>query len=96
MQEHTQLTQKEINEDLLKDVLGVPKWWLPAVLFLGFVVALGLGSFGFMVYHGLGVTGLNRPVMWGFFIANFVFCRDNQNLKIFPIVDLRNIMILWI
>ena len=73
MQEHTQLTQKEINEDLLKDVLGVPKWWLPAVLFLGFVVALGLGSFGFMVYHGLGVTGLNRPVMWGFFIANFVF-----------------------
>ena len=73
MQEHTQLTQKEINEDLLKDVLGVPKWWLPAVLFLGLVVALGLGSFGFMVYHGLGVTGLNRPVMWGFFIANFVF-----------------------
>ena len=73
MQEHVQLDQKQINEDLLKDVLTVPKWWLPAVLFLGMVVLTGLGSFAFMVYHGLGVTGLNRPVMWGFFIANFVF-----------------------
>ena len=73
MQEHTQLTQKEINEDLLKDILQVPKWWLPAVSFLGIVILVGLASFFFMIYHGLGVTGLNRPVMWGFFIANFVF-----------------------
>ncbi|GIS64007.1 MAG: hypothetical protein CM1200mP3_02550 [Chloroflexota bacterium] len=58
MQEHVQLDQKQINEDLLKDVLTVPKWWLPAVLFLGMVVLTGLGSFAFMVYHGLGVTGL--------------------------------------
>ena len=73
MQEHTQLSHKQINEDLLKDVLTVPKWWLPAVAFLGLVVLTGLCAFFFMVYHGLGVTGLNRPVMWGFFIANFVF-----------------------
>ena len=73
MQEHTQLTQKEINEDLLKDILQVPKWWHPALRFLGIVILVGLASFFFMIYHGLGVTGLNRPVMWGFFIANFVF-----------------------
>ena len=73
MQEHIQLTQKQINEDLLSGVLGMPKWWLPAVLFLTLVVFTGLGSFGYMVNQGLGVTGLNRPVMWGFFIVNFVF-----------------------
>ena len=73
MQEHEQLSQKQINDDLLRDVLTVPKWWLPAVTFLGIIVATGLGAFSFMVYHGVGVTGLNRPVMWGFFIANFVF-----------------------
>ena len=73
MQEHIQLTQKQINEDLLAGVLGMPRWWLPAVLFLTLVVFTGLGSFGYMVNKGLGVTGLNRPVMWGFFIVNFVF-----------------------
>ena len=73
MQEHIQLTQKQINDDLLSGVLGMPKWWLPAVLFLTLVVFTGLGAFGYMVNKGLGVTGLNRPVMWGFFIVNFVF-----------------------
>ncbi|MAU64646.1 MAG: molybdopterin oxidoreductase [Dehalococcoidia bacterium] len=73
MQEHTQLTQKQINDDLLKDILELPKWWLPAVLFLGTIIVIGLSAFFFMVYHGVGVTGLNRPVFWGFFIANFVF-----------------------
>ena len=73
MLEHTQLTQKQINDDLLKDILQLPKWWLPAVLFLGAIIVIGLSAFFYMVYHGVGVTGLNRPVFWGFFIANFVF-----------------------
>ena len=73
MQEHTQLSQKQINDELLRGVLTVPKWWLPAVMALGIIVATGLGAFSYMVYHGVGVTGLNRPVFWGFFIANFVF-----------------------
>ena len=73
MQDHIQLDQKQINDDLLAGVLGMPKWWLPAVIFLTLVVFAGLGSFGYMMNKGLGVTGLNRPVMWGFFIVNFVF-----------------------
>ncbi|MDP6512373.1 MAG: polysulfide reductase NrfD, partial [SAR202 cluster bacterium] len=73
MQDHIQLDQKQINDDLLAGVLGMPKWWLPAVLFLTLIVFTGLGAFGYMVNKGLGVTGLNRPVMWGFFIVNFVF-----------------------
>ena len=73
MQEHIQLTEKEINRDILAGVLGMPKWWLGAVAFLTLVIFAGLGSFGYMVNKGIGVTGLNRPVMWGFFITNFVF-----------------------
>lgn len=73
MQEHIQLNQKEINDIALSPILETPKWWLPAVLItFGFIVA-GLSAFFYMVYHGLGVTGLNRPVFWGFFIVNFVF-----------------------
>ena len=73
MQEHVQLDQKEINESLLSGVLGMPKWWLGLVTFLTLVFLTGVGAFGFMVNQGLGVTGLNRPVMWGFFMTNFVF-----------------------
>ncbi len=73
MQEHVQLTQKQINADLLKTVLGTPSWWLAAVTFLTLVFLAGVGSFGYMVNKGVGVTGLNRPVFWGFFMVNFVF-----------------------
>ena len=73
MQEHIQLNQKVINDIALSPILETPKWWLPAVLItFGFIVT-GLAAFFYMVYHGLGVTGLNRPVFWGFFIVNFVF-----------------------
>lgn len=73
MQEHVQLTQPEVNDILLKDVLGMPKWWLPTVSVLLLVFLAGAASFGYMLNKGVGVTGLNRPVMWGFFMVNFVF-----------------------
>ena len=73
MQEHIQLSQKEINRDLLAGVLGMPKWWLALVTFLLLVFLAGVGAFGYMVNKGVGVTGLNRPVMWGLFMTNFVF-----------------------
>lgn len=73
MQEHVRLTQKEINRDLLSGVLATPSWWLGALVFLSIVFLTGVGAFGWMLNQGVGVTGLNRPVMWGFFMANFVF-----------------------
>ena len=73
MQERVHLTDKQINEDLLIGVETHPKWWFIAVGFLAIMVATAGGAFGYMINQGLGVTGLNRPVMWGFFITNFVF-----------------------
>ena len=73
MQQFVYRTDTEINDDLLAGVLKTPKWWLPAVIFLTLIVFTGLGAFGYMMNKGLGVTGLNRPVMWGFFLVNFVF-----------------------
>jgi molybdopterin-containing oxidoreductase family membrane subunit len=73
MQEHVQLDQKEINQELLSGVLKTPRWWLPAVIGLTIVFLTGLSAFGYMLNKGVGVTGLNRPVFWGFFMVNFVF-----------------------
>jgi len=73
MQEHVQLTQKQINEDLLSSVLGTPRWWWPALGFFVVVFLIGMSAFGYMLNQGVGVTGLNRPVFWGAFMVNFVF-----------------------
>jgi len=73
MQEHYILTEKEINDDLLSGIFKTPKWWPPAVIVLLIIFLTGIGAFGYMLNKGVGVTGLNRPVFWGFYMVNFVF-----------------------
>ena len=73
MQERVSLSDARINRDLLRSIFETPKWYWPLVVVLGLVVLSGFAAAGYMINRGLGVTGLNRPVMWGFFITNFVF-----------------------
>ena len=73
MQEYTYATDKEINHSLLKDVLGMPRWWLGGFGFLALVWLTGVGAYGWELNQGPGVLGVNRPVYWGFLITNFVF-----------------------
>ncbi|MDA0988370.1 MAG: polysulfide reductase NrfD [Chloroflexi bacterium] len=73
MQERVRLSDAQINRDLLRSIFETPKWYWFLVAFLGLVVLAGFTAAGYMFNQGLGVTGLNRPVMWGFFITNFVF-----------------------
>jgi len=73
MQEGRILKDAQINKELLISVEEHPMWYWALVGFFGLVVAIAGASFAFMIWKGLGVTGLNRPVMWGFFITNLVF-----------------------
>ncbi|MEK7681360.1 MAG: NrfD/PsrC family molybdoenzyme membrane anchor subunit [Chloroflexota bacterium] len=73
MQERVQLSDEQINRELLSGVLHTPLWFWGLVLLLGAVVSAGVLAAGYMIYYGIGVTGLNRPVFWGFLITNFVF-----------------------
>jgi Ni/Fe-hydrogenase subunit HybB-like protein len=68
-----QLTEAQINQQLLGTVLTTPLWWIVLVSLLGIVVAGAVGAAGWMFNQGLGVTGLRQPVFWGFFITNFIF-----------------------
>ena len=73
MQEGKTLGYKQINRDLLNGVFeNTVRYWA-IVLLLGLIVLGAMSAAGFMVNRGIGVTGLNRPVFWGFFITNFVF-----------------------
>jgi Ni/Fe-hydrogenase subunit HybB-like protein len=66
-------TPEQINEDLLRPLSVVtPRYFFILACFLAVVIAAGF-AFGNQVYNGIGVTGLNRPVFWAFYITNFVF-----------------------
>ena len=73
MQERVTQTHREINSELLRNVFWTPRWYWPLVGFLGLFFLAAAIAFGFMINKGLGITGLNRPVMWGAFITDFVF-----------------------
>ncbi|MBI4287506.1 MAG: polysulfide reductase NrfD [Chloroflexi bacterium] len=65
--------EKKINKDLLGPVFGFPRNFWKASGVLSLVVFAGILAFVWLLINGLGVAGINRPVMWGFFITNFVF-----------------------
>ena len=67
-----QIDQK-INRDLVGNLFAAPLRFWVVVGVLAMLVAGWFSTIGWMVNQGLGVTGLNRPMMWGFMIVNFVF-----------------------
>jgi Ni/Fe-hydrogenase subunit HybB-like protein len=73
MQEHQQLSDTEITEDLTAPVIRSAKWFWSVVGLLGFIMLVGISGYIYELYSGLGVTGVARPVYWGAYITNFVF-----------------------
>lgn len=46
-------------------------YWAVAILSL--IVVWGVLVYSVQLYEGLGVTGLQQPIIWGFYVTNFVF-----------------------
>lgn len=68
-----QRTAEQIEKDLLHPIFhSSPKYWI-AVGIAGCLVLAGVYAFGYQVYNGIGVWGINSPVFWAFDITNFVF-----------------------
>jgi len=65
----------DIGEDaiLLQPVFETGAKFYVVVTVLLAVIAWAVFTYVLQVKRGLGITGLNRPVMWGFYITNFVF-----------------------
>ena len=73
MQQRVELSHRQINLDLLKVPLRAPLWYWGLVGLMATLVVIGGVATAYLMNKGLGVTGLNRPVMWGFIIVDFVF-----------------------
>ena len=62
-----------ITEDLLRPVLETGRKFYVTTAVLALIVASGFGTWFYQIYYGIGVTGDNWPVFWGFHETNFVF-----------------------
>ena len=67
------MTQKKLNDDLLK-LISVPGpiWWGLFLLDLA-ILSLGLIAERNQIALGIGVAGHTRPAMWASYVTNFVF-----------------------
>ena len=73
MSERVEITNRRINDDLLRPILQTSWRFFAGVLLLGAVVAAAVATFFYQAHAGIGITGKNWPVMWNFYITNFVF-----------------------
>jgi len=64
---------RKMTEDLLRPLQQTTWRFYLLVAFLGSIVAMGLGTWAYQMFMGFGMTGINNPVYWAFYITNFVF-----------------------
>ena len=50
-----------------------PRWWWWAFAISFLTAGLCFSMIGYLITTGVGVWGLNNPVMWGWAIVNFVW-----------------------
>jgi len=67
------VTSLRMTEDLMRPLERTSWRFYALVTVLGAIVAMGLGTWMYQMYHGFGMTGINMPVYWAFYITNFVF-----------------------
>jgi Ni/Fe-hydrogenase subunit HybB-like protein len=67
------LNYNRIREDLFRPLSRVSRRYMLVTLIAFIVGAAGLVAWSFQLRRGMGVTGLQRPVFWGFYIVDFVF-----------------------
>jgi len=50
-----------------------PRWWWVAFIISFLTAGMCFSMIGYLILTGVGVWGLNQPVMWGWAIVNFVW-----------------------
>ena len=62
-----------LAEDLLRPLLRTTWRFYLLVAVLGSIVLMGLSTWAYQMWNGFGMTGINNPIFWAFYITNFVF-----------------------
>jgi Ni/Fe-hydrogenase subunit HybB-like protein len=69
----SEASARKLSDDLLRPLLETSWRFYALVAFLSAIVLMGLGTWAYQMFNGFGVTGINNPIFWAFYITNFVF-----------------------
>jgi molybdopterin-containing oxidoreductase family membrane subunit len=64
---------REVAEKVLGPMARLGRVFWLALIVLGGLTATWLATWAYQAYQGMGVTGLNRTIMWAPYIVNFVY-----------------------
>ncbi|HEX9635945.1 MAG TPA: NrfD/PsrC family molybdoenzyme membrane anchor subunit [Acidobacteriota bacterium] len=64
---------RALHQDLLRPLEPTGPAYKSTVLLLALIAGWGGLCWLYMMYNGLGVSGISHPVGWGLYITNFVF-----------------------
>ena len=73
-QEKSSISYREVNEDVVRTMTksGASYYTFLGLSILGFL-GFWIAPWGYQVFKGQGVSGLNTPGFWGIYLTNFVF-----------------------
>ena len=71
---HESVTARDVTLDVIAPIFRPPSvgWWVGLFVSMA-IMSLMFFTFTVQMCEGLGILGLNNPVMWGSYITNFVF-----------------------
>jgi len=71
---HHSVRSRDVTKDVTAPIFRAPNltWWGGLLISLLMLMSMWL-TFAVQMCEGIGILGLNKPVMWGSYITNFVF-----------------------
>lgn len=63
----------ETSRYMMEPTYKTRRWFWILFVITGGMVTMMMGTWLYQMIYGLGITGLNRPVMWALYIVNFVY-----------------------
>jgi Ni/Fe-hydrogenase subunit HybB-like protein len=85
----------DIDQQVLDPMYSTGRRFWLAFVILGGMLAMYGATWLYQMINGLGVTGLNRPVMWALYIVNFVYFIGIGHAGTFISAALRVLKIEW-
>jgi len=68
-----QTRSDNLRETLWRPLAGASRGYVLALALTFLLSVWGLGCWIYQIVRGIGVAGIRRPTMWGFYLVNFVF-----------------------
>jgi Ni/Fe-hydrogenase subunit HybB-like protein len=70
----TDLRYADVNRDIVRSLVETgPRYYIALGCALGLTVVCFVFPWAYQLYYGIGASGMNMPILWGTYLASFIF-----------------------